>query len=737
MEAYIEQEQIDRIVRAEHWDPFAVLGAHLVEIDGLKSIVIRAFLPQAKSVWVLQGKKKIEMSRVNDEGFFVVTVPGDKIFAYKLLQKNHDDYSWESEATYRFGNILTDYQLHLFSEGNNHRAYRMLGAHQYDFDGVKGVHFSVWAPNAKRVSVIGNFNHWDGRVSSMRSLGSSGVWEIFIPGIVEGEIYKYEIKTQHNEILEKQDPYGFAAEYRPRTGSIVWDIDKYKWSDSKWMKENGSRDNLNQPLSFYELHLGSWMRTDDNGFLSYKDLAEKISTYVLEMGFTHVQLLPPTEHPFDGSWGYQVTGYFAPTSRFGTPDDFKDFVNTLHKNGIGVVIDWVPAHFPTDAHGLAKFDGTALYEHEDPRKGFHQDWKTNIFNYGRNEVKGFLISNALFWVEEYHIDGIRVDAVASMLYLDYARKDGEWIPNEHGGNENLEAVAFIKQMNEVLYDYNPGVLTIAEESTSWPAVSRPTYVGGLGFGLKWNMGWMNDFLEYIEKDPIHRKYHHSNLTFSLIYAFHENFVLVVSHDEVVHGKKSFIDKMPGDDWQKFANVRLAISYMYGHPGKKLLFQGTEFGQWSEWNFDQSLDWHLTQWDKHSSLQLFISDLNKVYKKYPALYQKDFTGDGFEWIEFNDWEQSMISFIRRGNTPEDTVVVICNFTPTPHENYRMGVPMHTDWEEILNSDGSVYGGSNVGNYGGFWSQEMAWQGQPYSLNISVPPLGVVMFAPRGSGNKKIK
>lgn len=726
-------EDIERIVHADHWDPYYVLGSHPYQEGKTQGTVVRCFQPRARSVSVLRDGKAHPMERVHNDGFFCAVFPDKDPFPYRLRLENHEGHSWELEDPYRFPPLVSDFDMHLFSEGNHHKAWEMLGAHLREHCHTAGVHFAVWAPNARRVSVIGDFNHWDGRENPLRSMGGGGIWETFIPGLAQGETYKFEIKTQSGALLEKADPYGFAMELRPRTGSRVWNIDGYQWSaeDARWIEERDSHDQINRPISIYEVHLGSWMRTPEGQFLSYADLAEKLAAYVERMGFTHIELLPVAEHPLDASWGYQVTGYYAPTSRFGTPDDFMAFVDRMHQSGIGVILDWVPAHFPMDPHGLSMFDGTALYEHSDPRKGFHVDWHTLIFNYGRNEVRNFLISNALFWLDKYHIDGLRVDAVASMLYLDYGRKNGEWIPNQHGGNENLEAVSFIKQMNEVVYSYRHGILTIAEESTAWPAVSRPTYLGGLGYGLKWNMGWMNDFLEYISKEPIHRKYHHNSLTFALIYAFHENFVLVFSHDEVVHGKCSLIGKMPGDDWQKFSNVRLAVGYMYAHPGKKLLFQGCEFGQWGEWNFDQSLDWHLCDWEPHRQLQQFMADLNAVYRRFPALYERDFEPDGFQWIDFHDWEGSIVSFIRRGRNAQDAVLVICNFTPVVRQNYRIGVPFQADWEEVLNSDAGIYGGSNVGNFGGYWSEEIAWQGQPASLNLTVPPLSVVFFAPRQS------
>lgn len=729
MKTTIEQEQMNRIIYSYHWDPFQVLGYHEVEIDNKKVGVIRAFLPDAKIAEVKIGNNYYKMEKVHNDGMFELILEKKEKPNYIFRITNWEDYSWEIDDPYKYSPVLTDFDFHLFNEGNHYRIYEKLGAHIIEHEGSKGVLYAVWAPNAKRVSVIGNFNKWDGRRNMMRNRGGSGVWELFIPGHTEGEIYKFEIKTQDDRILEKADPYAFKAELRPKTASIVHQIGKYKWNDGEYMKKRDSKNHLAEPISIYEVHLGSWRRKNGNEFLTYRELADQLVNYVVDMGYTHIELLPITEHPFDGSWGYQVTGYFAPTSRFGEPEDFCYFVDKCHEKGIGVIIDWVPAHFPTDSFALAQFDGTALYEHVDPKKGFHKDWTTFIFNYGRNEVRNFLISNALFWLDYYHIDGLRVDAVASMLYLDYARQPGEWIPNEYGGNENLEAVYFLKRLNEQVYLEHQGVLMIAEESTAWPAVSRPTYVGGLGFGLKWNMGWMNDFLKYIEKDPIYRKYHHNSLTFSMIYAFTENFVLVISHDEVVHGKQSLISKMPGDDWQKFANVRLAVGFMYAHPGKKLLFMGSEFGQWHEWNYQQSLDWHLLEWERHRELQRYFRYLNEVYKNNPSLYEVDFNWYGFEWVNCNDWESCVVSFLRKGNNPDDVILAVCNFTPVPRYHYRVGVPKHCHWEEILNSDAVEFGGSGLGNCGGFWSDQIGWDNQPYSLNLTLPPLAIVMLKPK--------
>ena len=638
------------------------------------------------------------------------------------------------KADYPFPQILTDFDLHLLGEGTHYKNYEKLGAHVIEVKGLKGVHFAVWAPNAEAVCVIGDFNKWDGNSHKMRMLGSSGIWEIFIPGLSEGEIYKFNIKSKSGEVLEKADPYAFSSEIRPKSASIVYDIDKYTWNDAKWLSEREHHNALDAPISMYEVHLGSWMRVpeDGNRYLTYRELAKKLAEYVKEMGYTHVQLMPVTEYPLDASWGYQTIGYFAPTSRFGKPEEFMYFVDYMHQNGIGIILDWVPAHFPKDGHGLSRFDGTCLYEHADPRKGEHQDWGTLIFNYGRNEVRNFLLSNALFWLDKYHIDGLRVDAVASMIYLDYSRQPGEWIPNQYGGNENLEAIDFLKRFNEVLHSTHPGVLTIAEESTAWTGVSRPTYLGGLGFSLKWNMGWMNDTLRYFSKDPIHRKYEHDNLTFSLLYAFTENFILVLSHDEVVHGKRSLLDKMPGDFQQRFANLRALYGYMYGHPGKKLLFMGGEIGQWWEWNHYESVHWHLLQYESHHGLQRYVRDLNRLYQSEPALYEVDFDYHGFEWIDFRDAEGSIISFIRRGKNPEDFLVFVYNFTPVARMGYRVGVPKGGFYKEVMNSDSGSYWGGNMGNFGGIWAEDVPWHGRTSSLSLTIPPLSMVVMKPAMQG-----
>ena len=626
--------------------------------------------------------------------------------------------------------MLTDYDLHLLGEGRHWKSYEKLGSQLHVVDGVAGVNFAVWAPNAEALSVVGDFNGWDGRNHAMQRRVPSGIWELFVPGIGAGTLYKYRVHAD-GSFSDRADPYGFGAEVPPRTASKVVELASHSWRDQEWMTQRAAQNSLSAPLSIYEVHLGSWRRpgTDPHRWLSYADLERELVPYCLEMGFTHVEFLPPMEHPFSASWGYQTIGLFAATSRFGSPQDLMALIDALHRAGVGVIVDWVPAHFPRDGHGLRRFDGTALYEHEDPRKGEHPDWGTLIFNYGRNEVANYLVSSALFWLDRYHVDGLRVDAVASMLYLDYSRKDGEWEPNCHGGRENLEAVEFIKSFNIQVHSHHPGVLTIAEESTSWAGVSRPTYVGGLGFSLKWNMGWMNDTLRYMRHDPVHRKYHHDELTFSLIYAFHENFVLPLSHDEVVHGKGSLLDQMPGDVWQKFANLRLFYSYMWCHPGKKLLFMGGEFGQWQEWNFDESLDWHLLAGESHRGLSRAVADLNNLVRREPALHELDFDGGGFEWIDCHNWQDSVLVFVRRGSKSHDCLVVCCNFTPVLRHGYRIGLPAAGAYEEVFNSDSSWYGGSNAGNSGPIQSAAMPHHGREHSLTMTLPPLAVVVLKPR--------
>ena len=624
--------------------------------------------------------------------------------------------------------LLTDNDLYLFNEGAHYRLYDKLGAHIIKMDSLTGTYFAVWAPNAKKVSVIGDFNNWDKSACPLQARNNSGIWEGFLPGLDKGPKYKYFIVSNYRSYrVEKTDPFAVRNEISPKTASIIWDTD-YVWGDNIWMQKRCERNNLNAPISIYEVHFGSWQRKPEekNRWLTYREMAPWLADYVNQMGFSHVEFLPIMEHPFYGSWGYQGTGYFAPTSRYGTPQDFMFLIDYLHQHGIGVILDWVPSHFPNDEHGLGYFDGTHLYEHQDPKQGIHPDWNSYIFNYSRNEVRSFLLSSALFWLDKYHVDGLRVDAVASMLYLDYGRKQGEWIPNKHGGHENLEAITFLQRFNEEVYRNHPDVQTYAEESTAWPMVSRPAYIGGLGFGLKWDMGWMHDTLDYMAKDPIYRKYHHKNLTFRLIYAFSENFVLPLSHDEVVHGKSSLLGKMPGDTWQKFANLRLILGYMYAQPGKKLLFMGSEFGQWREWNHDESLDWHLLNYPEHSNLKHWVADLNNLYRSEPALYENDFTQAGFEWIDCNDVEQSIISFIRKGNARDNIVLAVYNFTSVPRVNYRVGVPYQGFWKEILNSDAKEYGGSGYGNMGGMETAPISFNSRPCSLTLTLPPLAVVFL-----------
>jgi 1,4-alpha-glucan branching enzyme len=736
-----DEAEIQAIVHGYHGAPLKVLGPQVVTSNGEQQLVVRAFRPLDAALFVLDlaTGERIPMTQVHALGFYEARVPqhalgrplGSQPFAYRLIVVDPDGQTHDLEDPYRFPVLFTDFDLFLFGEGNFLYSYQKFGAHFRDVEGVRGVNFAVWAPNAKRVSVVGPFNGWDERVHPMHQHQPSGVWELFIPNLPEGMHYKYAVLSRFQGYeIDKTDPYGFYAEMRPSTDSRVWNIDKYLWQDDEWQAKRVARQALNRPINIYEVHLGSWRRVPEtNGFLHYHDLAHQLVAHVQQMGYTHIELLPITEHPFDGSWGYQTTGYFAPTSRFGNPDDFKYFVDYCHQHEIGVILDWVPAHFPRDAHGLGFFDGTHLYEHSDPRQGEQPDWGTKVFNFGRNEVRNFLISSALFWLKEYHLDGLRVDAVASMLYLDYSREPGQWIPNRYGGRENLEAIDFIRRFNEVTHAETPGILTIAEESTSWPMVSRPTHVGGLGFDLKWNMGWMHDMLSYMQKDPIYRRYYQNQITFSLIYAFHENFVLPLSHDEVVHLKRSMLNKMPGDAWQKYANLRALYGYMTGHPGKKLLFMGGEIGQWNEWNEERSLDWHLLQWQDHQQLQRFVGALNHLYRSEPALHTVDYSWEGFEWIDIGDAEQSIISFVRRSANPRDCVVVVCNFTPVPRLHYRVGLPVDGLYQEILNSDNREYGGSGVGNPHAITAEAMAWQRCAFSAPLHLPPLGVLFLKPQ--------
>ena len=723
--AGVPRDEISRFVKGLHSDPFGVLGPHKIG-DGVE---VRVFRPDARAIEVVLDREPdnpIAAERIDKEGFFCVTVPGaGSDIPYHLRIVKPDGSEEFTRDAYQYGPIMGDIDLHLFSEGQHWKIYEKLGAHLQAIGDATGVYFAVWAPNAQRVSVVGDFNHWDGRVNPMRKLLGAGVWELFLPGIKQGTHYKFEIRTQTGAVLLKSDPFAFFNQHGKSTASLVYDLERYTWNDADWIEARRQKNWPQSPISIYEVHLGSWRRKEGNCQLTYLELADTLLQYVVEMGYTHIELLPVAEHPFEGSWGYQVTNYYAPTSRFGPPDDFRHFIDKCHQAGIGVIMDWVPAHFPKDAHALAEFDGTDLYEHMDPRQGEHQDWGTLIFNYGRNEVRNFLIGNALFWLDKYHIDGLRVDAVASMLYLDYSRKPGQWVPNVYGGRENLDAIHFLKRFNEVCYERFPGIITIAEESTAWPGVTRPTYLGGLGFGFKWNMGWMHDFLHYTSIDPIYRRYHHGNITFSLLYAFQENFILVLSHDEVVYGKRSLLSKMPGDEWQKFANLRMFLAWMYGHPGKKLLFMGGEFGQSNEWNHDTQLDWQLLELPRHDGLHRLVQHLNYTYKDEPALWQLDDTYDGFDWIDFHDAENSVVSFLRKSQEG-DIVAFVVNATPVVRYNYRLGVPESGFYREIINTDGETYGGSNIGNLGGVQSEAQEWMGREHSILVHLPPLATLAF-----------
>ena len=716
----MNQHEAEAIVGGYHGDPFSILGPHA---EG-KTWEVRAYLPQATHASVVIQGISHAMEKAHPQGFFVAALdrtPG----AYRLRLKLWSDEEIEIEDPYRFPPLLSSFDLHLHGEGTFYESFETMGAHLVTCEGVKGVRFAVWAPNAEVVGVIGDWNTWDAHRHPMR-LRTGGIWEIFLPELGVGACYKYAIRSRRlGYYQQKADPYGFQMEVPPKSGSIVCDITTYKWEDAAWMEKRARTDYLKEPFNVYEAHLGSWLRGPHNSFVPYRDLADSMVTYVQRMGYTHIELLPPTEHPFAGSWGYQVIGHYAPTSRFGTPEDFKYLVDRFHHAGIGVIVDWVPGHFPKDAHGLAYFDGTALYEHADPRMGEQLEWGTLVFNYGRNEVRAFLISNAMFWLKHYHIDGLRVDAVESMLFLDYGRKQGEWIPNIHGGRENLEAIDFLKRFNELAHTF-PGAVTIAEESSEFTGVSRPVYLNGLGFTMKWNMGWMHDMFRYFAEDPLYRKFHHSNITFSLLYAFNENYLLPISHDEVVHLKKSLLSKMPGDLWQKFANVRAFLGYMYGHPGKKLLFMGSEIGQWDEWNHDVSIQWDLLQFDHHRKLQDMVRDLNLLYRSHPALYQVDFQHPGFEWVDFRDMDNSVISFLRKAADPKRWLLFVCNFTPVIHRDYRVGTPEAGLHREIFNTDSEQYGGSNVGNGGEVMASAVAEHGRPFSLSLTLPPLGVLVF-----------
>lgn len=733
-EPTVQQDDVDRLRAGTHWNPHSVLGPHIILLNDRPHLALRAWQPGVKDVALLSNSVLWRMTRIYEEGLYETLLPDTtSIPTYRLRITHLDGAVTEISDPYAVSPLLTDFDLHLFAEGTLLKAYEHFGAHIRTIAGVCGVHFVVWAPNATRVSVIGDFNDWNGLLHPMANRGATGVWELFIPDLEEGTLYKYEIRSrEHSALLLKADPYAFASELRPRTASVVRDLSSYRWQDETWMTMRSTRDPLTTPLSIYEVHLGSWMRVpeENNRWLTYHELAEKLIPYAKDLGYTHLELLPITEHPFDGSWGYQSTGYFAATSRYGEPQGFMAFVDRAHQAGLGVIIDWAPAHFPDDPHGLALFDGTHLYDHADPRLGYHPDWHSRIFNYDRVEVRTFLLNSALFWLDKYHIDGLRVDAVASMLYLDYGRKDGEWIPNEFGGKENLGAVSLLKELNILVHREFPGTITIAEESTSWPGVSRPTYMGGLGFTFKWNMGWMHDMLAFFQYDPVYRRFHQNQITFGLLYAFSENFILALSHDEVVYGKRTLLDKMPGDVWQRFANLRLLYGYMYSHPGKKMLFMGSEFGQWQEWNHDTSLDWHLCEHEPHRRLQRLTHDLNQLYRQESALHEIDFDWDGFQWIDFSDSNNSVIAYLRKARKMGEAIVCVCNFTPVPRYGYRIGVPEAGWYRELLNTDGIAYGGSNLGNGGGLHAEETPSHGFPYSLTMTLPPLSALWLKRHG-------
>jgi len=718
-------EQAQQILGACHADPFSYLGPHQTE-DG--AVKVRVFRPGAESLEIKlsDSGEVFPANKLREEGLFEANLPGSVWQKpYEIVWTAADGKSVIQQDAYAFGLCLGEQDMHYFCEGRHWRLYDVLGAHPIEIDGVTGTLFAVWAPNARRVSVVGDFNQWDGRVHPMRKRLEAGLWEIFIPGIGQLVHYKFELVGPHGELFNKSDPFAFFSQNGPQTASLTWDYNRYQWRDQGWMNQRAQWSPYEEAMSIFEVHLGSWKKGKHGEPLSYKELGDQLIPYVKSLGFTHLELMPISEFPFDGSWGYQVGGYYAPTSRFGNPDDFREFIDRCHQANLGVIIDWVPAHFPKDAHGLARFDGTALYEHADPRQGEHTDWGTLIFNYGRNEVKNFLIANALFWLEHYHIDGIRVDAVASMLYLDYSRQAGQWLPNAYGGRENLEAIALMRELNQLCYEQHPGVMMIAEESTAWPGVSRPVSAGGLGFGFKWNMGWMNDSLRYMEKEPIHRKFHHGEATFSMLYAYDENFILVLSHDEVVHGKKSMLDKMPGDRWQQFANLRMFYTWMWAHPGKKLLFMGGEIGQWREWNHERELDWSVLYGEEHRGLQRLVGDLNRVYREFPALHKLDHQAGGFWWLDANAWEDSIFAFARCA-PGGGTAYVVINATPVPRHGYRLGVAEGGYYTEILNSDAACYGGSNTGNGGGLEAQHQSWQGQSWSLVMTIPPLAAIII-----------
>ena len=719
---------IFHIVNGEHSDPHTVLGMHEMEEDGRKAVVVRAFLPDAAGITVIDyanKRKKYPMERLHADGFFEVTIADrEEWFRYQLEYTDADGNTWRSYDPYSFSPTLSEFDRHLFGAGTHYEIYEKMGGRLMTHEGARGAAFSVWAPNAKAVSVIGDFNNWDARRSPMRRLGESGIWELFLPAAAEGDKYKFHVTKCDGRVFDKTDPYGVYAEVRPNNASVLYPLKRYKWKDRRWMTARRKYDFRTAPMNIYEVHLGSWKRAEGDRFLTYTELAEQLIPYVKEMGYTHIEMLPVEEHPFDGSWGYQVTGYYAPTSRYGSPDEFKQFVDACHQNGISVILDWVPAHFPKDDFALARFDGTALYEHQDPRLGEHIQWGTYIFNYGRKEVANFLLANALYWMDIFHIDGLRVDAVASLLRLDFCKEEGQWLPNVYGGSENLEAIEFLKHMNSVIAEREPGALMIAEDSTAWPGVTKKVDEGGLGFSLKWNMGWMNDFLSYIKLDPIYRKYHQNKLTFGMAYHYAENFVLVLSHDEVVHTKSSMIGKMPGDVWQSFANLRLSYGFMMGHPGKKLLFMGGEFAQYSEWSEARSLDWHLLQYADHQEMQAYVKELNHLYTEEPAFWAEDFDPNGFQWIECDDAESSIVSFVRRSKEKE--LIFLCNFTPVVHRGFSLGVPQEGVYHERLNSDAAHFGGSDVINAVPLQSKAEPAGRCPFRVELDVPPLGMVIL-----------
>jgi 1,4-alpha-glucan branching enzyme len=734
----LSQQELNELENLECPDPFSKLGYHHVVVGRQTLGIIRIFNPQIRKAEILWENQSKECENASGTGCFECLFPDRlEFFPYRIRATYHSGEQFEYDDPFAILPVLSDYDLFLFGKGTHYQIWKKLGANPVTHHGIKGVHFAVWAPNAKGVAVIGDFNRWNGRSHMMRRLSFTGVWEIFIPGLVPGSAYKFLIHTKGGSKVEKMDPYAKEAELRPRTAAIIADPAPYTWGDQAWAAERPHLQKENQPLSIYEVHLGSWQKSTgrESGFLDYDELAERLIPYAKGMGYTHIELMPISEHPLDESWGYQVIGYYAPTKRYGTPAQFKAFVDKCHQAGLGVLLDWVPAHFPSDLHGLDYFDGTQLYAHEDPRKGSHPQWGTRIFNYSRHEVSNFLLANAIYWFEEFHIDGLRVDAVASMLYLDYAREHGEWIPNPDGSNTNHEAVEFLKHMNSITGQLFPDRIMIAEESSAFPGVSHPLDRGGLGFHYKWNLGWINDFLTYLSKDPVYRRYHQGLLTFEMSYAFSERFCLVLSHDEVVHGKQNLPGKMPGDDWQKFANVRTAFAYLYAHPGKKLHFMGLEIGQWAEWNPGVSLDWHLLQWDHHKGLQQMVRDLNHLYRQSPALYELDTSYTGFQWVDFHDQDNNIVSFLRKGtgnlpggNSQGGPELMLClfNFSPVPQHNYRVGVPLDGFYQEVFNSDSGTYGGGNLGNMGGKRSQPQPWHNMPHSLELTAPPLASVFL-----------